>query len=408
MADRTSLTDVAIRKMTPPAEGQAETWDKKVPGFGVRVTPAGTKSFVFLYRIEGRPRRLTLGRYPDTTLAKARDLAQQALAQVRRGLDPQVSVPSGSAMFRAVLDEFVEAHCARHNRASTAKETERLLRSEFLPLWEERGFSEIRKADVLSAIDAIVKRGTPSAANHAFAAIRKLFNWAVGRGYIELSPCIGISRPAKQNSRDRVLGDHELLALWSAAEQVGYPFGSIFQLLALTAQRRGEVAGMRWSDLELAERTWTIPAELTKNNRQHTVPLTPAALMILNNLPRFHDVWVFPARGDNGPYVGFSKAKRRLDKLANVKRRLDANANKETTDEVEDIEWTLHDLRRTAATGMGKLGVPPHVVERVLNHASGQFKGVAGIYNRFGYLPEMRAALEKWEAHVRPVVKLPA
>ena len=138
--------------------------------------------------------------------------------------------------------------------------------------------------------------------------------------------------------------------------------------------------------MDLSAATWTIPAELTKNNRQHTVPLTPATLQILSGLPRFHDVWVFPARGDGGPYVGFSKAKRKLDQVAKLK------------------DWTLHDLRRTAATGMGKLAVPPHVVERVLNHASGQFKGVAGVYNRFQYLPEMREALNAWDTALKGIL----
>ena len=259
MSGRISLTDIALRKMTPPASGQAETWDAKVPGFGVRVTPAGTKSFVFLYRHQGKARRMTLGRYPETRLADARALAQDALAKVRRGVDPQGDVPRGATTFRDVVDEFVEAHCARHNRASTAKETERLLRREFIPLWEQQPLPAIRKADIIAALDAMVKRGSPSIANHAFAAVRKLFNWSIGRGYLETSPCIGIPRPAKHNSRDRVLEDDELNTLWRAAEEIGYPFGSIFKLLALTAQRRGEVAAMRWSDLDLSSGTQRRP-----------------------------------------------------------------------------------------------------------------------------------------------------
>ena len=351
-----------------------------------------------------KPRRLTLGRYPDTKLMDARSLAQDALAKVKRGEDPQGDVPPRSAMFSAVVDEFVEAHCAQHNRASTAYETERLLRAEFIPLWNQHAFAQVRKADVLSALDAIVKRGTPSAANHAFAAVRKLFNWGVERGYIELSPCMGIARPAKHKSRERVLDAEELLILWRASEDVGYPFGSVFQLLALTAQRRGEVAGMRWNDLNLEEATWTIPAELTKNHRQHVVPLNEEALRIIKTVPRIHDEWVFPARGDAGAFAGFSKAKRRMDKIAN--RKLVEAAAKAGTgrDDAEELEWTLHDLRRTAATGMAKLGVALHVVERVLNHVSGQFKGVAGVYNRFQYLPEMRDALKKWEKHLQLVV----
>ena len=400
MGGRTPLTDIAIRKMTKPAEGQVETWDSKVPGFGVRITKAGTKSFVFLYRHKGKPRRMTLGRYPDTGLSDARGLAQDALAKVKRGEDPQGDLPSRYAMFRSVVDEFVETHCGQHNRASTAYETERLLRVEFIPLWGQHAFAEIRKADVLSVLDAIVKRGTPSLANHALAAVRKLFNWGIERGHLEFSPCMGIKRPSRPSSRERVLNEEELTTLWHASEELGYQFGTMFQLLALTAQRRGEVAGMRWSDLDLHDATWTIPAELTKNHRQHVVPLTDGVLRIIKSVPRVHEEWVFPARGNGGPFAGFSKAKRRLDGAANAKRHLDAIEQGGEEDEVDDLEWTLHDLRRTAATGMAKLGVAPHVVERVLNHVSGQFKGVAGVYNRFGYLPEMREALGKWETHV--------
>jgi integrase len=389
---RQTLTDIALQKLQPVDGRQTETWDAKMPGFGVRVSPSGTKSFVLMYRHSGRPRRLTIGRYPVLSLADARKLAQKALAKIAEGADPVAEKQSQAErnldVFAVVVDEFVRLHCNRHNRENSARETERLLKVEFVPKWRKRDIKTIAKADVIRVIDAIVERGSPGAAHHAFAAIRKLFNWCVERGLIDASPCAGLKSPTKQKPRDRVLSDDELASVWRAATQVGYPVGPITQLLILTGQRRGEVAGMRWSDIDLKEALWTLPGELTKNARPHQVPLSQEASRIISSLPQLDDLYVFPARGrKQQPFMGFNKGKLRLDAASGVE------------------EWTFHDLRRTAATGMAQLGVPPHVVERVLNHVSGTFGGVAGIYNRFGYLPEMRAAMEAWDARVSDLLK---
>lgn len=386
------LTEILLQKLQPSEGRQIEVWDAKIPGFGVRVSQSGTKSFVLVYRHEGRARRLTLGRYPPLGLANARKLAHNALSRLAGGLDPiaekEAQRQRDNNLFPSVVDEFVRLHCARHNRANTAKETERLLRAEFLPKWRKRDVRSISKVDVNRAMDAIIDRGSPSAAHHAFAAIRKFFNWCVERGLIEVSPCLGLKNPTKPKSRDRVLADNELVRVWRAATQVGYPVGPITQLLILTGQRRGEVAGMRWPDLDLDEKLWSIHGEMTKNGRPHQVPLSPEAVRILSSLPQIDDTFVFPARGDKPqPFMGFNKGKLRLD----------------ATSQVEG--WTFHDLRRTGATGMAQLGVPPHIVERVLNHASGTFGGVAGIYNRFAYLPEMREALDTWDEKVTSLLQ---
>lgn len=386
MANQT-LTDMTLQKLQPQNGKQFETWDAKLPGFGVRVSANGAKSFVLMYRHGGRARRLTLGRYPVLGLADARRLAHKALAKIAEGADPVAEKREEAArrasVFPSVVEEFVRLHCSRHNRANTAKETERLLRAEFVSKWRKREVQSITKVDVIRIIDAIVDRGSPSGAHHALAAIRKLFNWCVERGLIESSPCAGLKSPAKLTARDRVLSDREIARVWRASTQVGYPVGAITQLLILTGQRRGEVAGMRWSDIDLNEMLWTLPSELTKNARPHQVPLTSEVCKIIASLPQVDDLYVFPARSSKQqPFMGFNKGKLRLDAAAEVDG------------------WTFHDLRRTAATGMAQLGVAPHVVERVLNHVSGTFGGVAGIYNRFGYLPEMRSALEAWETKV--------
>ena len=388
---RVALTDITLRKLTPPASGQIEVWDTKLPGFGVRITSKGTRSFVLVYRHLGRPRRLTIGRYPTLGLAQARELANDALVEVRRGNDPQgdrrqeleAATAKRSMIFSTILAEYVETHIKRRNKASTAKETERILRADFERCWAKIPIDEITRATVRTRLEEILGKGRPSAANHAFAAIRGFFNWCVREGHLEVSPCFGLNAPAKHVTRDRVLSDEELAQVWNGAAQVGWPFGAIVHLLILTGQRRGEVAAMRWQDFDFKLGLWSLPAELTKSNRAHTVPLTSRTSTLLLSHPRMHETWVFPARGDiDRPFRGFNKARNRLDERVAVRR------------------WTLHDLRRTTATGLARLKVPPHIVEKLLNHSSGTLGGVAGVYNRFGYLDEMREALEMWELHL--------
>lgn len=382
------FSDVFLRKLRPPASGRIEFYDGRTPGFGVRVTATGTKTFFVLGRYRGGFRRISLGRYPTVSLEKARRRANDALNAFADGIDPQQEKRAARIkaddQFKSVVTEYIETYCKRHNRQSTASETERLIKAVFIPKWSTRRISELCKGDVLAVIDGIMKEGKPSAARHAFSAIRKFFNWCVEQGRLEHSPCLALKPPAKARNRDRVLADPEIVAVFKAADALGWPFGPIVKLLIFTAQRRGEVVGMRWEEIDLKAGIWTIPGDRTKNHRAHVVPLTSSAVTILKSLPHIDDCeFVFPARGyTDRAYSGYSKGKRELDAIAG------------------QHGWTLHDLRRTAATGMARAGVPPHVVERILNHVSGTFGGVAGIYNRFGYIDEMREGLSHWEAHV--------
>jgi len=390
MASR-PLTDIAIRKLKPRAGKRFELWDGSLPGFGVRVSGKGTKSFVVLYRLHGRPKRLTLGRYPMLSLAEAREKAREALAMAAEGRDPQAKrrTRSTSHGFADVVASFVTLHCERHNRASTTKETRRMLEQHFVSQWGNRDVREIERQDVLAVLDGLVARGTGSTANHALAAIRKFMNWCVERGLLEMSPCTGVRAPAPKVARSRVLSDEELAAVWAALASAGAPFDTIVRLLILTGQRRTEVAEMRWEEVDLEQRLWTLPEARNKSAREHIVPLTDMAVALLrtHGRERIDSGFLFPSRRTPGRvFSGFSKCKRRLDDASGVS------------------DWRLHDIRRTVATGMARLGVAPHVVERVLNHSSGTFAGVAGVYNRFGYLPEMRDALERWERHVLGLV----
>ena len=304
------LTDLLLRKLKS-GEERMEVWDAKLPGFGVRVSPAGTKAFVLLYRFRGLPQRLTLGRYPVLGLGEARELAKEALNQVARGIDPKQAKEELPAtyLFGGVVDEFVRMHCSQRNRESTRKETARILQHDFVSQWKRRDIRDIGRKDVLDVLDAIVERGSPSGANHALAAIRKCFNWCVERGLIETSPCSAIKKPAKAEARERVLSDDELRSIWQATDVIGYPFGVLVQLLLLTAQRRNEVVGMRWQDVDLSSALWTIPGEHTKNGKPHLVPFSALALARLASVPRLHESFVFPARGNDATrFSGFSKA----------------------------------------------------------------------------------------------------
>ncbi len=377
-----NFTDLMLRKLTTNGQNRIEIWDGRTPGFGMRVSGTGTKTFILVYRHRGRTRRLTLGRYPVLTLADAREKATQALLQVNKGVDPtftEHAVDDPTFQFDAVVERYVERHCAVHNKASTAKETERLLRKHFVSAWGKRDVRDIRQSHINEILDALIADDKPSEANHALGVIKTLFRWCVDRDMLAISPCMKVKKPAKHGSRARVLSETELAAVWSILDAEGYPFGPMVKLLILTGQRRGEVTQMRRSQLDLKAMTWLIPAELSKNGREDLLPLSTHALAVLAAMPQSDGDLLFPARGNDETVVsGFTRAKNRLDRISGVNG------------------WTLHDLRRTTATYLGKQKTPPHVIERMLNHVSGSFAGVAGVYNRHPYLDEMRAALDAW------------
>ncbi len=368
-------------------------------GLYVTVRPSGTMSFNLRYRFAGQPRNLTIG--PAAIgLAEARRLATEARGKIAQGEDPCAvkserkaaaiaAVKAAREPLRnsveAVVAEFIERYAKKETR--DWRETQRMLTKEVVGAWHGRALSEIDRAEVHRLLDAIVDRGAPVGANRVFAQLRKMCGWAVSRGIIERSPCEGITRPTKEETRDRVLDDDELRQVWVACGEVGWPFGDLTRLLILTGQRRGEVAGMRWEELDLTNRTWTIPAARAKNGREHQVPLSPQAMTILEGLPRIGGVYVFTTYGDTS-VSGFSRGKARIDA-----------AIKAEAGDAPDA-WTLHDIRRSVASGMAALKVTPHVVEAALNHVSGTIKGVAAVYNRYRYDEEKRVALEAWGRHV--------
>jgi integrase len=276
-------------------------------------------------------------------------------------------------------------------------ETQRIFEKDVLPRWGDRSVRSITRKDVVWLIDAIDDR-SPAVSRSVFAQLRKLFNWCVERDLISVSPLLGLRAPAPQPARDRWLSDREISLFWLGCEALGEPFGPLFQTLLLTAQRRDEVTGMRWSELDLGKAEWIIPASRAKNRKEHVVDLSPAAIALIESRSREHE-FVFTTTGSTAT-SGHGHAKALLDLHIETLRL----ARRAKTPAL--APWRIHDLRRTAATGMAALGHAPHVIEAVLNHASGSRGGLVAVYQHYQYRAERKAALQDWGAHVSAIVEL--
>ena len=399
------LTARSIEQARPDRTKRIEIPDAGKPGLYLVIQPSGRKSWAVRYRFHGRPRKVTLEGFPS--LGVAHKLAQAELDKVAEGRDPasekraakQTRPEDSSDLFETVMAQFIERHVKKNTRASSAHETERLLRKEVLPKWKKRHIQEISKRQILDLLDGIVDRGGGLSANRTLAAVRKLLNWAVQRGIIDASPVAGIQAPLAERSRDRILTDDEIRWFWKACDSLGYPFGRLAQMLLLTGQRRREVAGLSFGEIDLANRLWAIPGDRTKNGDPHEVPLSDTALAIIELMPRIKTEkgYVFTTRAEKH-VKGYSQAKATIDKA------MLAVARKESR-KAEIPRWTFHDLRRTAASGMARLGIALPVIEKVLNHSSGSFAGIVGVYQRHSFSDEKRKALEAWASFVMSVVE---
>ncbi|MGA7676237.1 MAG: site-specific integrase [Rhizomicrobium sp.] len=366
------LTDLTLKRLRVPEKGRVTYSDDSVPGFGVRVSAGGAKSFVLLL---GRSRkRVTIGRYPTITLSDARSHARELIAARVLGKDDLPSMK-----FEDAIPIFLAAHFGdNYPKPRTRSEIERLLRRHFLPKFRFEQLAHIKAHEIGSDIDSL--RKTPSIAHHAFAAIRMFFRWAEGRRYVQRSPCVGLRPPRTLPARERVLTRDELRAVFSHAMSTPSTFSRIVQLLILTGQRRSEIASIEQSWIDWDNRTITFPPSITKNKRQHVLPFGPAAAAVLRQGEK--KGCLFPARGQETAFDGWSKCKPKFDEALSLPH------------------WTLHDLRRTFATNVAALGTPVHVTEKVLNHISGSTGGIVAVYQRHSYQKEMREAIEQWEAYL--------
>jgi integrase len=358
---KVAFTDLKVQSLAPGVY-----FDAKTPGFGIRVG-ANRKTWIVLKGAKSI--KVRLGHYPALSLAEARRHALVALGTPFQ--------PSLAPAFSDARTMFLEEHASKLRPRSRIELT-RTLTKHFT--WA-KPLDKITANDVATAVAAIER---PSEANHAFKDIRTFFNWCVPR-FLKYSPCTGLKMPHKAETRDRVLSDHELRAIWLAAEQCGTP-GTIIKLLMLTGQRKTEISSLRaeW----IVEDTITLPAEITKNKRRHAFPIGPLTRSVLDPLVKCGTGLLFPARGHtNKAFNGWGASKESIDQLANIPA------------------WTIHDLRRSLCTKWAEdLRIAPHLIERYVNHVSGQVSGVAAIYNRARHIEELGECVENWEAHLATIL----
>jgi integrase len=386
----TAKTTAGIR--LPAGKADHIVWDDDLPGFGLRLRASGdrvTRTYVAQYRAHGRTRRMRIGGFEKLSLEAARKAARKELARVELGHDPQAENAArrqkDGHTVAAVIADYLKAKqpIVRFNtyRAIACY----LTGAHFKPL-HAMPVDQVTRRDVAFRLTKIAAENGSITAARARAVLSAFYVWAMGHGLSEQNPVLGTIKPEDSKPRERVLSDAEIVALWRASEHDA--FGKIVKLLLLTGCRRMEICGLRWSEIDMETGILRLPPERTKNGRAHTLPLPPMALDIIGAVPRMvgrdH---LFGERSD----LGFTQW--------GAKRELEARLGDKVA------EWTLHDLRRTAATGMANIGVQPHIIEAVLNHVSGHKVGVAGIYNRSSYEREVTAALALWADHVRVLVE---
>ena len=398
-----TLTDRLIKSLKPAKSGtRYDVMDSVVPGLACRVTQAGHKSFTLIARFPGseNPTRRALGDYGALTLEGARRKAREWLETLRRGVDPRGEEERHRAAelrqrrntFAAVAEDFIKDKLPDERKG---KEAERDIRREFIPAWGRRPIAEIAPHDVRAVVKAAKDRGAPYQAHNLLVLARRLFSWAIDQHVYGLknSPCDRLKPKAiigKRSARTRILSDDEWRAFWRATARLGYPYGPLFRMLALTGQRKSEVAEARCREFDLAAKLWTIPAKRMKADAAHVVPLTDDVIEILTSLPRFNKGdCLFSTDFGVKPVNGFSKGKGRLDKAmaAELGRAVEP--------------FVIHDIRRTMRTGLSALPVPDLVRELVIAHTK---PGLHKVYDQHAYLDEKRHALDLWGARLRSIV----
>jgi len=409
-------------------------WDDDLPGFGLKVTPAGGKIYVFQYRI-ARPgeaertpaKRYTVGKHGPLTPDQARRRAKELAAMVAQGIDPRQQElaeiaaqdaadaaqiererAEGELRFEKIAETWLEEYELDH-RPRSYEQAASAINKHLIPALRGKALPSITRADIQAVLDGIPAR-QPATRRTVFAYASILFGWAVQRGTIADSPLTGMAKPKAVKARDRVLTDDELRSIWQATNSLRTPIGSLYRVLLLTGQRREEVAGMKWAELDRATATWTIPADRAKNGVASIVPLADVVVAELDTLSlaaqmraeaKELDAMRWPKAGPVMTIRGGVS----LTCYSQAKALLDAEITKVRGDEGPMDAWRVHDLRRTLATGMQRLGIRFEVTEAILNHVSGAKGGVAGVYQRHDWKDEKRAALNAWAAHVEQLLK---
>ena len=420
------MTQGAISKRSVDAlEKTGKThylWDNNPIGFGVRVTPAGVKSYIFQFRMGGRGspvRREIIGRTEKIAPDKARSRAHELAHMARTGTDPiekkkadrrayvETKLTAKELAFDVYCQRYLDERVKPEGLASYGN-IEMVFRLHAIPVLKATPLPDIAKKDVVAVLDRIAASSF-GLRRSAFAILSRMMNWAVGRGDIVTNPMAGMTRPPAVTSRDRVLDDAELATIWKAAGKLRHPLRAFYRVLMLTGQRREEVAGMNWGELDRPNAVWTLPADRTKNGVTHIVPLAPA---VLNELDLLSLVWQerHQVAGPNqahwpklGPVMSFH-GDVSLSCFSQAKKFLDVEVERDLNGGLLLQKWRVHDLRRTMATGFQRLGVRFEVTEAALNHVGGSKSGVAGIYQRYDWRDEKRVAFEKWALHILALI----
>ncbi|TAL01834.1 MAG: DUF4102 domain-containing protein [Rhodospirillaceae bacterium] len=390
------------RSLPPvPSSGQVDYWDELLPGFGMRVSLGGARTWVVMYRYNGVKRRLKLGTHPGTGLADARDAAREAIRKAEKGLDPATekkALHSKSETVQDLATLYIELH-AKVKKRSWFKDNQ-ILNREVLPLIGRKKVADVTRQDVRDILQPIIERGATIKANHTLEVVRKMFNWSIEtRDTPASNPAARLKKPGEVTGRSRYLAPAEIKAFWAAlhAADLGERGIAAFKLMALTAQREMEVVRMRWSDLDLEDDlVWTIPGDHSKNRLEHVIPLTSSAAELLRLMRKARgkgDVYVFqsPAKADAHLTRNFIE-----DRMVKIRKHLTIE------------HFTPHDLRRTVTTYLGKLKVPQQIKKKILNHTKVRKTDVTDIYDRFEYLDEKRDALTKWEDLLLSMIAKPA
>ncbi|HEX4952929.1 MAG TPA: tyrosine-type recombinase/integrase [Thermoanaerobaculia bacterium] len=377
------LTDRALRSLTTE-ESREDIHDASFPAFLVRVSGNGSKTFYFRYRgADGKYRRLHLGKFPAVSLADARSAARELELQVDRGEDPGLRNEEWrkAPTVAMAVDEYIERYAKRHQRSW--RNTQRVLHKDIVPVIGHRKLADIKRRDISLLVEGIVGRGAPQSANQALGMMRHLFRWAAREELLEIDPCFGVQQPAPYTTRDRNLSPAEIRLVWSALDEELPVLSGGLRLMLLLGQRGNEVRRMRWADLN--GDLWTIPAEHSKSGRAHLVPLSESAREEIESHRGRSQTWVLPSPDGDFP-VSRTTSSRLTQRVASAHGM---------------ARWTAHDLRRTVASQLAEMGVEEFVIQRILGHA---YSTVTATYNRYSYLAEKRAALEKWGQRLMEIV----
>ena len=365
------LTDAFVRSLKP-REKRYDVYDAQLAGFGIRVSPLGTKSWIVLSRNLQRKTRVTLGRYPQMSLNSARQHALVTLNAMAQGEYKRTN------SFELFSDALQEWYLRDQSTNKSFTQVEKTIALHVEPYLKNFKIREIEKRDLLKIIDRVGKKA-PTQANRVLSFVKRFFTWCVSRDLLDVSPANGIAKFKTEQGRDRVLSPIELERVYQACDQLEYPFGPLYKILLLTGQRLNEVAGMSWTEVDFDNAVWTIPSERAKNKSSHLVHLSKPVLKELTAFYEFSSSELVFTTTSSTPVSGFSKSKRKLDHLSDVSN------------------WRLHDLRRSFATVTTEtLGFEPPVVDRILNHVSGSVKGIAAVYQRGEYLKKRKEVLEGW------------